>query len=218
MRKSTVIRAVNKLRSIGYEISVRKRSDGGYIITKINGQRFTGAKGNRVARSLSGTHLSAKVYKENRRIVKQFIVKPKLSKSFMREFRKTQRIWNKAKPKGGGKISMKTYRWKISNEGMETAMKSLGEHQRYARGLAYTENINTFMGKMDNIKSHLDNPAQKQKIEAIQKYVRRHGGKITEEQMRNVFYALISEKDMNGDPISLDESLDKIMEIFGITI
>lgn len=58
MRKSSVLKAIKKLENRGYKISFRKRRDGGYLITKINGKRFTGAKGNRLARSLTNIHIS----------------------------------------------------------------------------------------------------------------------------------------------------------------
>ena len=195
--KSQILRVANELRRQGYEISLYKRKDRGYLITKINGQRFTGAKGNMYARSITGTKLSRNVLRANRKLVKQFIVKPKLSKSFMREFRKTQRIWRKEHPNISGKIRLRDYRWKIEHEGIEIARQSLSEKQRYAKGLAYTENINTLQDKLNSIKGA--NSIQQEKINKIKDFVKKNGNKITEAQIREVFYALISEKGEDGN-------------------
>lgn len=55
---NTMRKNVALLRQQGYKVKYRTRKDGGILITKINGQKFSQAKGNAFARSLLGQRLS----------------------------------------------------------------------------------------------------------------------------------------------------------------
>lgn len=213
--KSQVLQIANKLRRQGYEITLYKRKDRGYLIKSINGRRFTGAKGNQFARSLTGSKLSNKVLQANRRIVEKYIVKPKLPKSFMKEFQKTQRIWRTRSPKVSGKISMKDFRWRIEHKGMEEAIRSLHEHQRYAKGLAYNENINTFISQLENRASH-STSIHKEQTQKIIDWMDKNRNKITEEQMGKAFQLIY--KSEKGDMVDFDTGIKQVAQLFGIDI
>ena len=56
----TIKKIIDKLRSDGVRVQYRKRTDGGYYITSINGAKYKGKAGNRLARSLLGENLTSK--------------------------------------------------------------------------------------------------------------------------------------------------------------
>lgn len=214
MRQSSVLKAIKKLKNRGYEITYRKRTDGGYLITKINEKKFTGAKGNRIARSLTNIHISQKQYKTNRLLVETKIKKPKLSKAFMREFHRTQRMWKKLSPKVSGKISLKQYRDKIKFKGLQGARESLFEHQRYAKGLAYNENINTYISNLENKMKHSPSKIAQSKAQQIIDWMNKNRNNITEKQLEKAYNLIY--KSEKGNAISFNSGLDNVAKIFGI--
>ena len=54
----TIRDVVKELKSLGNDVEFVVRADGGIRITKINGQRFKGSKGNQIAREMTGQVLS----------------------------------------------------------------------------------------------------------------------------------------------------------------
>lgn len=58
--KSKILSGISELKAKGYKIKYKKRSDGGYLVTEINGVKYKGASGNAVVRSITGKHLTAK--------------------------------------------------------------------------------------------------------------------------------------------------------------
>ena len=73
----TIKESITQLKARGYRVSYRQRKDGGVIIKSINGQRFSGAKGNAQARSLLGTTLSVARSAQLERLNPYTIVKTK---------------------------------------------------------------------------------------------------------------------------------------------
>ena len=54
----SLIEIIKLLQSQGHEVEYTHRKDGGYIIRKIDGQRFSGKIGNTIARTMVGAKLS----------------------------------------------------------------------------------------------------------------------------------------------------------------
>lgn len=135
---------IEELQKLGYEVESRKRTDGGYIITKINGKKFTGAKGNAYARSLLGTELSKARSEQLSFNVEKYIKdtkKPKeaIDEELNKQLKKVQRTWRKMNVKA--RITKKKLRWHLKQGGRKEALDYLEKMQRYGRGYAYEENV-----------------------------------------------------------------------------
>ena len=143
----TVHELIRELERLGYDVIARKRTDGGYIITKINGQTFTGASGNAYARQGLGVNLSPARMAQTQFNVEKYIklkegqhkAKDKLDEEMVRQLRKVQRIWRKSNIKG--KITKVKLRGYIREEGKEGAKRYLERAARYGQGYAYEENV-----------------------------------------------------------------------------
>lgn len=140
----TVHELIKELERLGYDVIARKRTDGGYIITKINGQTFTGASGNAYARQVVGVSLSPARMEQTQYNVIKFIKgkkKPKdsIDEDMVKELRKVQRIWRKTNIKG--RITKTKLRGYIREEGREGAKRYLEKQARYGQGYAYEENV-----------------------------------------------------------------------------
>ena len=142
---------IQELARLGHEVSFKKRSDGGYLITKIDGIRYVGATGNKIARSLLGTTLEealkankglAKTLIENIKIVQKKRRLAPIDEEIKKAIRKTQRLWRKNNVASeAGMITTKSVRASIKKYGKKITLQKLEQAQRYARGIAYEENI-----------------------------------------------------------------------------
>ena len=162
MQKKSLVSSVMELREKGFKIKFRTRSDGGIIVQSINGKRFTGAEGNRIVRELSGNVLSEARERQLASNVSEFIrgqhtKKAPVEKDLKRELRKAQALWRKRglEEKGQGRILMKNVRKRIAREGMESAIQSLRNIERYARGYAYEENVTLLASRVSKMQMEI---------------------------------------------------------------
>lgn len=136
--KSKVLNTINKLQAQGHNVEYRARKDGGYLITKIDNVKYTGAKGNEAGRKLTGDRLSQAQVKQRRSNVKKYIKKPQLNAKIKKELLKVQRLERINKP--NGKTTTKKIRWTIAHKGKAEALNILKRREAYAKGLAH-ENV-----------------------------------------------------------------------------
>ena len=146
----------------GHDITLRTRSDGGYIISKIDGVSFKGASGNIQARRIAGVQLShartiqlARI-KPPKRIAPMSRKKAPLPEELVKKLRKVQREWRKKHPDISGSASMKGLRYYYETYGEEQAMASLDKHYRYAQGFAYIDNVNHLIERLEQTKVKAD--------------------------------------------------------------
>lgn len=142
----SVLEIITLLKEMGYSVESRKRSDGGYIITKIDGKSFKGAKGNTYARNIVGVALSPARASQLAFNVEKYIkvgkgnkAKGKISEELNKALRKVQRKWRKNKIEA--RITKKKLRWHIKEGGEKEAWDYLQKMSRYGEGLAYEENV-----------------------------------------------------------------------------
>ena len=138
------IEMINELRKRGYQVEARRRTDGGWIITRINNRKFSGAKGNQEARELLGVSLSSKRAEQVQYNVEKYIKgakkpKEKVNEEMSKELRRIQRIWRKKNVQA--KLTKRKLRWHIQEEGQEAARRYLQRMERYGKGYAYEENV-----------------------------------------------------------------------------
>lgn len=131
------------LREQGHRVTARKRTDGGWLITKIDNKSYKGAKGNQRARELLGVSYSKKKLEQARYNVSQYIRGKKkqrtLEETIKLELRKVQRVWRKNKVQG--KITSLNVKRHIREFGKEEALQYLQRQSRYGQGYAYDKNV-----------------------------------------------------------------------------
>lgn len=137
----TIEKLAQKAREKGIKVSLKRRSDGGYVVKSINGHKYKGVEGNKVLRAIEGERLSAaqlaqrrgqyyNVSKEGRiktrkttsgeevksRKRKQY--KEEISAPLKEQLKKTQRKWTKRKlfEKGQGRFTSESVRKAIRAE------------------------------------------------------------------------------------------------------
>lgn len=146
----------------GHNIKIRKRSDGGYIISGIDSEKFRGAAGNIRARKIVGATLSpARSYQLSRirspkKISPMKRKQKPLPAELLKEMRKVQREWRKSHPDISGTISTKGLRYQYEKYGEEVAKASLNKAYRYSQGYAYIENVNWLDQRLESDRNKLD--------------------------------------------------------------
>ena len=134
---------IKALRLQGHKVSARKRTDGGWIITKIDRTKYKGAEGNMRARDLLGISYSKKRLEQARYNVTRFIRGKKkqrtLEDEIKKELRRVQREWRKHNVKA--EITAFHVKKHIKEAGMLGALDYLRRRRRYGQGFAYAENV-----------------------------------------------------------------------------
>lgn len=139
-----VAQMIKELEKMGFKVDARRRTDGGWIITKINGMTFSGAKGNQYAREVLGVELSQAKIEQVHFNVQKYIKgakKPKdsIDEEMTKELKRVQRLWRKNKV--GARITKKKLRWHLKEGGRKEAWDYLKKMSRYGQGFAYEENV-----------------------------------------------------------------------------
>lgn len=134
---------ISALRAQGHRVTARQRTDGGWLITKIDNKSYKGAKGNQRARDLLGVSYSKKRLEQARYNVSQYIRGKKkqrtLEDRIKRELRKVQRVWRKNKVQG--RITAQNVKRHIKEYGEMEALSYLQRQTRYGQGYAYDKNV-----------------------------------------------------------------------------
>ena len=133
---------IKELQKLGYKVSSRKRTDGGYLITKIENMTFTGSKGNAYAREILGITMSEAKMKQLSVNVEKYIKGKKektLEYNIKKDLRTTQKLMRKFK--APFRISAKKVKWHLRNYGEAEARSYLSKMRLYAQGVAYEENV-----------------------------------------------------------------------------
>jgi CRISPR/Cas system-associated endonuclease/helicase Cas3 len=145
---------ITELNKKGYDVSYYKRKDGGYRITRINGEHFSGSAGNVRARLIVGTTLS-----EARARALSKLKTPKGKGSYnkrrkqaldpetKKRIQKLQRQYRK-NGKQEGKPTIRNYRYVEKTKGKAEAERLLRQAERRILGLAYVENVEALLTRI----------------------------------------------------------------------
>lgn len=149
----TLIQVVNELKKQGYQVTYRVRKDGGILITSIDGQKFKGASGNKLARIYTGHTLSKRREQQLSKITRERVIKPRKIKVEtpydLEKYRKrVMRKWRKAGLTGS--ISKKNLRSIIEDRGLKGAETYLREMERHTEGKAYYGAIEGLLARIEN--------------------------------------------------------------------
>lgn len=140
---------IQELKKRGFKVEARRRTDGGWIITKINGEKFTGAKGNEKARDILGVELSQARAAQTKHNVEKYIKKEKLNEKLTRKIRSVQQAWRKQKVKA--KVTTRKLRWHIKEGGEQEAYDYLEKMKRYGKGYAYLDNVENLAKYVEDV-------------------------------------------------------------------
>lgn len=126
----TIRQIAKKLASEGHKVTLYHRKDGGVLIKKIDGVRYTGAKGNAVARAMTGETLSE-------------------TRDIQLAYAKTAKKWKRGKlPSSVGELNYERIKKRAKTEGVAEIKRQLSEKEKYASGIAYTENIRVLVAEI----------------------------------------------------------------------
>lgn len=161
-----------------YKIEIKFRRRGakegkGVRITSINGVKYEGSSGNIVARGLLGAP------------VQHAKKLPPLPSEIKKQLSRVQRIFRKKGIKAG-KPTTRNVRYNLEKFGTGEVSRLLSEAERYARGLAYTENLNALITRLEQDKSIADAINDTRSASLIQEIINKVKEKqesITEEQL-----------------------------------
>ena len=150
MKNYTMIQVVRQLQSQGHVVDFYVRKDGGILVRNIDGMRFpSGASGNAYARSLLGVNISEarKSQLKYATRVRTRPVKVQINDAVKQEYQRVKKLWTKAfKPKKGQPHPAGYFGWQrikrsYKEYGREEALRRIGEAEKYASGIAYSENV-----------------------------------------------------------------------------
>lgn len=151
----SVYEMIQRLTALGYSVKYRKRSDGGYLITNINGQKFELAKGNTFARQILNEQLSERRERQlqsikppKKKTPKQRRIIETLDEAMLKELRKVQKIWRKTKVPSDGRVSRRGLRKILEREGPQGVWNALRRTKAYAEGYAYPESVDALTDRL----------------------------------------------------------------------
>ena len=140
---------VSDLQGQGISVKYRKRSDGGYLITSINGTKYKGATGNLVAREITGSRLTGKQTRQRRGAYAQSPIQFKKPireaiKKAKSEYKKSSSdFFKSAKP------DLRGIKADIEFMGQDRALESIENNIRRAQGYAYPANVDSLIAKIE---------------------------------------------------------------------
>lgn len=211
-----VRKMVAELKTKGYEVTFRVRSDGGILITSIDGVKYKGAAGNKMARLLTGNVLSKRRTAQLSKITRERKVKPRKipveTPADLERYRKrVMRKWRKATLTGS--ISKRNLRKIIEERGFEGAKKYLEEMERHTEGKAYKGQINVLLSKLDqDIAIMYDSPDEVEELEKIKTLIKDNEDNITPQMIFNILDWLYDwEKDSNARARDLRIKIENLL-------
>ena len=178
-----VIDIIKELQKQGNAITYRKRNDGGYIITQINGRHYKGASGNNIARDMIGdkAQMSSSMLTQRKSNVERFIKIPRtktgkkkrakvvetLTKEEKKKIRELQNLAKKSKMKSGvdtgtiSRLSARKYKKKFGSSMLKI---ELDKRIRYYQGYAYTDNVQSIIDRLSRTLMMFQNKKKIQKM------------------------------------------------------
>lgn len=196
-----LLNVIQELSKEGYQIQYRKRSDGGVLITSINGKRFRGSDGNNIARQIAGKQLSAARTTANLKNVTKYIRKTNFKKKHKVKFKRTpinevdkklireiQKLARKSN--GAGTTSRDMFRKMVKKFGLEEARQKLNEQYRHLQGYAYEGVVDAISDRISRLKLYFEGKGNEKLIDELLENIRKNKSEIREEYI-NGFYRVI---------------------------
>ena len=215
-----VAQMIKELEKMGFKVNARKRTDGGWIITKINDMTFTGASGNQYARQVLGVEMSQARIEQTHFNVEKYIKLSKgqkkegaLDEEMKKELRKVQRIWRKTKVQG--KITSKKVKQHLKDFGREEAKEYLKKQTRYGQGLAYLENVKYMADYIRDWAKRVDDKDIRDGYLKMADRLEEKAEFITEKQLQDIHDLLYEIKETGWEENACAQGLTKLVFIIG---
>lgn len=207
----TIKEIVDTLRSLGHDVTVYQRTDiqgrkRGMVIRSIDNVHYQGSKGNEIARTMVGVKLteyqqealtklnkpskSGKLF-SNRPVAKRRL--QPLDKDVQNKLKRIQKMYRR-KGREYGIPSTKKYRYLLQTKGKAEADRRLDQAEKYVKGIAYEENIEAFILRLQATSNKLENKLDPL-INAIRNYPKE---KFTEDMLQKLiekYYDMINHPD-----------------------
>lgn len=181
------IELVKQLQVQGYKVTYRVRTDGGILITSINGRKFKAAEGNIRAREILGVELSTRRAMQLRKITRtRRIKRPKVvtPESLEIQRKRVVRKWRKAGLSGS--IAKSNLEAIIRDRGIKGAKEYLDNMEKRAEGYANEGEIEALLQRLEQDIYSSDD----EEIEDIQKmidYIRDHRDNFPQKNIFKIF-------------------------------
>ena len=207
----TLREIVAGLQQAGYKVTYRNRSDGGIIITSINGKRYKGAEGNKIAREILGLKISTRRSQQLRKITRtrrSKLPKPITPESLEQQRKRVVRKWRKAGLEGS--IAKSNLEAVIRDRGVAGAKTYLDNMEKRAEGYANEGEIEALIQRLqqdiyssddeeasdiqriiDYIEQHRNNFPQKHIFAIFDEIYNWEKGIISSSELVNKFFAMV---------------------------
>lgn len=214
MAELSMKEVVRRLESTGVKVVVYKRKDGGLLIKEINGTKFSGAKGNQIARWMVGATISEARKEQTEMATKHRLqyrkgTRRKPKNEISKELKKAQAKVNKLRRKqdkiGGGIATTRHIANVVKEQGEQEALRLLKQQELYVQGLAYTENIEHLKTRIQNLLRITEDQNYQRMLDEIEKYhIQKYSKKgnkiadyynITDDQVWVINYEILNEID-----------------------
>lgn len=175
-----LIDLVKLLKEQGIDVKYRKRGEKegkGIRITSINGNKFYGSTGNLEAQKMLKISLPKGAPR-----------KQALPTDIKKELTRAQRKFRKSGTKAG-KPSTKNVRYNLEHKGEEETLRLLSQSERYASGLAYTENIDHLIDRLKKDSERLLMRGDYDEMSALDRAIAKieaNKEKLTENQLKEI--------------------------------
>lgn len=200
---------ISALRLKGYKVKARQRTDGGWLITEINGTKYSAAKGNERARNLLGITQSAKRVAQQKYNVSQYIQAKKkirtLDKETKKILRSVQRTWRKNQVKG--RITAANVKRHIKEFGWDEALAYLRRQKRYGQGYAYEKNVEYLAQYIDDIAESIADEEAKQQAKTCASIIRAYTGSFKEKWINMIYNIWYGVRESGFTPESAKEAI-----------
>ena len=192
---------ITNLRLKGHTVAARKRSDGGWLITKIDRTTYSGAKGNQKARELLGESLSQKKLSQYRYNVQEYIRGKKkqrtLEEKIKGALRKVQRVWRKNKVQG--RITSLSVKRHVREFGEMEAYEYLKRMTRYGQGYAYEKNVEYLAQYIDDAAESISEDHVKEQAKTCASIVRAYTSNFQDKWIPEIYAAWYKVVEHGGD-------------------
>ena len=152
----TTLEVVRTLQTQGHKINFYIRKDGGILIRSIDGEKFSGASGNKRAREMIGQPISEARLSQLKYATRSRRIKVSLDEEIEREFQRVKKKWNKAfkskkgKPHPAGYFGRARINYLLKKYSKKEVLSRILEAERYASGIAYSKNVQILATQIKN--------------------------------------------------------------------
>ena len=152
----TTLEVVRTLQTQGHKINFYVRKDGGILVRSIDGEKFSGASGNKRAREMIGQSISEARLSQLKYATRARRVKVSLDEEIEREFQRVKKKWNKAfkskkgKPHPAGYFGRARINYLLKKYSKKEVLSRILEAERYASGIAYSKNVQILATQIKN--------------------------------------------------------------------